>query len=446
MTTAEGELFAADLDWDDDDSVDVPPTNEVAATRTYDPINVSSDAFWSIDLPDREPIFAELRRDRPVSWQPPIETAVSPDPDDPGYWAVVRHADIVEISQNNDVFRVPLRRHVRHAAAGVSGDGHVVPAMDNPQHHKIRRLVSSVFTRGRFGASKPISPPAPNALWPRQSPKPATASRSTSSPTWHGTCPPKCSVTCSASPRRCGLRWSMPPTRHRPGLIRCCSPAVIRRGPGRGGAAHPRHDEGLIEARREKPEEDLLSAWSTPKSTGNGSRSSRSAPPWCCSRSQPTTPRDTRPASLPRHSTTFPDQRQWLWEDFEGASGWPSRSSCGGLGRAELPPHLCSPYELAANRFCRRQGRDDMPQAIGTRRSSTSPTASTSIGGPNPHMARWRRHPFLPRQSARQGDAAFGVPEIHSQMPDFTTGEPELVRTNFIRGVLSMPFDPGPAR
>lgn len=36
--------------------------------------------------------------------------------------------------------------------------------------------------------------------------------------------------------------------------------------------------------------------------------------------------------------------------------------------------------------------------------------------------------------------------EIRSQMPDFTTGEPELVRTNFIRGVLSMPFDPGPLR
>ena len=35
--------------------------------------------------------------------------------------------------------------------------------------------------------------------------------------------------------------------------------------------------------------------------------------------------------------------------------------------------------------------------------------------------------------------------EIRTQAPNFTTGEPELVRTNFIRGVLSMPFDPGVA-
>ena len=33
--------------------------------------------------------------------------------------------------------------------------------------------------------------------------------------------------------------------------------------------------------------------------------------------------------------------------------------------------------------------------------------------------------------------------ELHGQMPKFSTGTPELVRTNFIRGVLSMPFDTG---
>ncbi|MDQ2636258.1 MAG: cytochrome P450, partial [Actinomycetota bacterium] len=146
MSPVESELFTADVSFDDDDTVDIPPTNDVAATRAYDPLNVSSDAFWDLDLPERDPIFAELRRDRPVSWQPPIETAVSPDPDDPGYWAVVRHSDIIEVSQNNDVF---VCRY------GVMFD--MLPpvflamamsflAMDNPQHHKVRRLVSSVFT------------------------------------------------------------------------------------------------------------------------------------------------------------------------------------------------------------------------------------------------------------------------------------------------------------
>jgi cytochrome P450 len=36
--------------------------------------------------------------------------------------------------------------------------------------------------------------------------------------------------------------------------------------------------------------------------------------------------------------------------------------------------------------------------------------------------------------------------ELHEQMPDFVAGEPNLVKTNFIRGIVSMPFDPGLGR
>ena len=32
--------------------------------------------------------------------------------------------------------------------------------------------------------------------------------------------------------------------------------------------------------------------------------------------------------------------------------------------------------------------------------------------------------------------------ELHRQMPDFVAGEPKLMKTNFMRGVLSLPFDP----
>ena len=126
---------------------DVAPTNDVAATRPYDELNVSSDAFWEQDVEERDLIFKQLREQRPISWQPPIETTLHPDPNDPGFWAVVRHADIVEVSKNTDVF--------------VSGYGvmfDTLPpvflqmamsflAMDNPQHDKVRGLVGSAFTR-----------------------------------------------------------------------------------------------------------------------------------------------------------------------------------------------------------------------------------------------------------------------------------------------------------
>src|ERR1700722_2104580 len=72
--------------------------------RAYDAIDLSSRAFWSTTAADRERSFAELRAERPVSWHPPVEDALMPDPDDPGYWAVTRRSDIVTVSRNNEVF------------------------------------------------------------------------------------------------------------------------------------------------------------------------------------------------------------------------------------------------------------------------------------------------------------------------------------------------------
>src|SRR3981081_2104745 len=73
-------------------------------TRPYDEIDVSSRAFWSATAADRERSFAVLRAQRPVSWHPPAEAVMLHDPDDAGFWAVVRHADIIHVSRHNDVF------------------------------------------------------------------------------------------------------------------------------------------------------------------------------------------------------------------------------------------------------------------------------------------------------------------------------------------------------
>jgi hypothetical protein len=32
--------------------------------------------------------------------------------------------------------------------------------------------------------------------------------------------------------------------------------------------------------------------------------------------------------------------------------------------------------------------------------------------------------------------------ELHQQMPNFAAGEPTLMKTNFMRGVVSLPFEP----
>jgi cytochrome P450 len=112
----------------------------------YSEIDISSKAFWAQRSEERERTFKVLRETDPVSWQRPVEDAVIPDPDDPGYWAVTKHADIVRVSRENETF--------------ISGQGvlfDLLPTMvlemsqsflwmDPPKHDDLRRLVSAAFT------------------------------------------------------------------------------------------------------------------------------------------------------------------------------------------------------------------------------------------------------------------------------------------------------------
>lgn len=116
------------------------------SSRPYDPIDISSKAFWSTTAAEREKSFAQLRAQRPVSWHRPVEETLMPDPEDPGFWAVTRHADILTVSRDSETFL---------SGKGVLFD--TVPeelleasqsflAMDAPRHTLIRKLVHSAFT------------------------------------------------------------------------------------------------------------------------------------------------------------------------------------------------------------------------------------------------------------------------------------------------------------
>lgn len=114
--------------------------------RAYDPIDLSSRAFWSTTAADRERSFAELRAERPVSWHPPVEDALMPDPDDPGYWAVTRRADIVTVSRNNEVFLSGRGVMFENIPVELLEASQSFLAMDPPRHTKLRKLVSAAFT------------------------------------------------------------------------------------------------------------------------------------------------------------------------------------------------------------------------------------------------------------------------------------------------------------
>jgi cytochrome P450 len=134
-----------EVDWDEGgDSAFIPATME--NKPAYDEIDVSSSAFWKQEFAEQDRSFGVLRRERPVSWQRPVEDAVTPDPDDPGYWALTRLKEISEVSRNSETYisgqgvifdmLPPLFLHMTQSFL----------AMDDPQHRKLRNLVSSAFT------------------------------------------------------------------------------------------------------------------------------------------------------------------------------------------------------------------------------------------------------------------------------------------------------------
>jgi cytochrome P450 len=114
----------------------------------YDQVDLSSHNFWARSAEERDLAFAELRRDRPISWQRPAEGSLIEDADDPGYWAVVRHEDVVTVSRAHEVFSsAPEYGGVmfENVPAQLLEETQSILAMDEPQHTVTRRLVGSAF-------------------------------------------------------------------------------------------------------------------------------------------------------------------------------------------------------------------------------------------------------------------------------------------------------------
>ncbi len=121
-------------------------TLDAALPRAED-VNLSDMEFWAEPLDVRERAFAALRQHRPV----PFYEEPLPDndliPKGPGYFALTKHADILEASRRPEEFCSG------HGATGIFD----MPAefleffgsminMDDPRHARLRRIVSRAFT------------------------------------------------------------------------------------------------------------------------------------------------------------------------------------------------------------------------------------------------------------------------------------------------------------
>jgi len=116
------------------------------AERPYDPADISSPEFWAGNAKDREKVFAELRANRPISWHRPVQNGLFADPNDQGFWAIVRHADLVEVTRRPQDFLSGEGILFESMPKELLDAGQGFIAMDPPRHTKIRRLVAAAFT------------------------------------------------------------------------------------------------------------------------------------------------------------------------------------------------------------------------------------------------------------------------------------------------------------
>jgi len=108
-------------------------------------IDLSDIEFWAKPWAERSAAFATLRNENPIAYFP--EPIVEPFPEGPGYYAITKMHDVLEISRHPEIF--------------CSGQGAVsildMPAemnefygslisMDDPRHARLRKIVSGTFT------------------------------------------------------------------------------------------------------------------------------------------------------------------------------------------------------------------------------------------------------------------------------------------------------------
>jgi len=99
--------------------------------------------------PDREGIFAKLRAERPVSFHdepaPPADLGIDM-PQGPGFWAVTRYADVMQVSRDPDTFHSAPTITITDMVPEVAEWLGSMINMDAPKHTKLRLIVNRGFT------------------------------------------------------------------------------------------------------------------------------------------------------------------------------------------------------------------------------------------------------------------------------------------------------------
>jgi methyl-branched lipid omega-hydroxylase len=96
---------------------------------------------------DREGIFAKLRAEAPISFHAePVPPPDVPFPQGPGFWALTRFADVMQVSRDPDTFHSAPSTNIGDIPAEIAEWLGSMINMDAPKHTKLRLIVNRGFT------------------------------------------------------------------------------------------------------------------------------------------------------------------------------------------------------------------------------------------------------------------------------------------------------------
>ena len=411
-----------------------------------DPVDLSTLAFWGRPMDERDASFAELRRERPISWHRPPEGMLMPSEDDPGFWAVVRHADIGYVSKNPKLFCSGQGVQFQDAPPELLEATQSFLAMDAPRHTQLRKIVSAAFT-----------PKQVRRVSDRIAER-AAAIVDDLLEHGHGDF-----VDLVAKRLPMGTIYDLmgAPVEYQESLAEAADLLVAINDPDvleNLGVPDPLQVAGqalhqllgpaleLAEARRRQPQDDLMTNLVQAEVDGQSLTDAEIGAFFVLlSVAGNDTTRNTIAHSM-RRLTEHPEQRAWLAEDVEGRMA----------GAVEEFVRHASPVltfrrtavedtELRGQRiaagdkvvmFYESGNRDDEVFTDPLRFDlSRDPNPHVGFGGGGPHFCMGN---MLARTQLRQ---IFS--QLLTRVPDLTVGEGEMLRSNFVHAVKAMPCSIG---
>jgi cytochrome P450 len=114
------------------------------ASLGVDEIDLSDPLFWARPWSEREGAFATLRAERPISFHD--EEEFPGFPQGRGYYALTRHADVLEASKHPETFCSGEGSNIGDLPEPFREFFGSMINLDDPRHARLRRIVSGGFT------------------------------------------------------------------------------------------------------------------------------------------------------------------------------------------------------------------------------------------------------------------------------------------------------------